>query len=280
MPPVVVGADAFGTVDPTVADVPVPDGPPAVHADAIAPAARRQRIDRTARGTRKPYETENLTDLDRVTGTEKTFFPPDATTRPFMRSTTRVPAGADTVTFQNLPTRTTFVIRGAPDPDVLARTGSAGAGTPADGAGDAAGVSFCDGAGAGAGAGAAAVSSAGTGTAAAISSATAVVRLLRTRSPPPSNTFNDDDVVPARKSSRFAVVESTPESLFALASARRRSATCAGVSARELPSTAAAAPATCGLAMEVPLSVAVAVDDDHHADTIDEPGANRSTQLP
>jgi len=42
----------------------------------------------------------------------------------------------------------------------------------------------------------------------------------------------------------------------------------------------AATPATCGDAIDVPLKVAVAVVEVHHADRIPEPGANRSTHVP
>ena len=42
----------------------------------------------------------------------------------------------------------------------------------------------------------------------------------------------------------------------------------------------AATPATCGEAIEVPLSVAVAVSDENHDDKIPEPGANRSRHVP
>jgi hypothetical protein len=42
----------------------------------------------------------------------------------------------------------------------------------------------------------------------------------------------------------------------------------------------AATPATCGDAMEVPLSVAVAVSELNQADKIPEPGAMRSRQPP
>ena len=42
----------------------------------------------------------------------------------------------------------------------------------------------------------------------------------------------------------------------------------------------AAAPATCGEAIEVPLSVAVAVFELNHADKIPEPGAKMSRHVP
>ena len=45
-------------------------------------------------------------------------------------------------------------------------------------------------------------------------------------------------------------------------------------------SNSAAAPATCGAAMEVPLATATALSDALRADVMSTPGANRSTQLP
>ena len=45
-------------------------------------------------------------------------------------------------------------------------------------------------------------------------------------------------------------------------------------------STSAAAPVTCGVAIEVPLIVLVAVLDVYHDDVMLEPGANMSTQVP
>ena len=58
------------------------------------------------------------------------------------------------------------------------------------------------------------------------------------------------------------------------------SRTCCGVASGFVPSTSAAAPATCGAAIEVPLIVAVAVSPVRAADRIRAPGANRSRQLP
>jgi hypothetical protein len=57
-------------------------------------------------------------------------------------------------------------------------------------------------------------------------------------------------------------------------------ATRAGVADGSAASTSAAAPATCGAAMEVPLIVLVAVLALNHAEVIEEPGANRSRQGP
>lgn len=42
----------------------------------------------------------------------------------------------------------------------------------------------------------------------------------------------------------------------------------------------AAIPVTCGVAIDVPLMVFVAVVFVDHADIIDDPGANKSTQVP
>ena len=42
----------------------------------------------------------------------------------------------------------------------------------------------------------------------------------------------------------------------------------------------AAAPTTCGVAIDVPLMVLVAVELVFHADVMPEPGANMSTQVP
>ena len=42
----------------------------------------------------------------------------------------------------------------------------------------------------------------------------------------------------------------------------------------------AATPATCGVAIDVPLIVFVAVSDVYHADVMLEPGAKRSRQVP
>src|ERR1044071_2680815 len=42
----------------------------------------------------------------------------------------------------------------------------------------------------------------------------------------------------------------------------------------------AATPATCGVAIDVPLMVFVAVSDVYHEDSIEEPGAKMSTHVP
>ncbi len=57
-------------------------------------------------------------------------------------------------------------------------------------------------------------------------------------------------------------------------------ATVAGVAVGSPCRYSAAAPATCGVAIDVPLSVAVAVSEVYHDETMLEPGANRSTQVP
>ena len=59
-------------------------------------------------------------------------------------------------------------------------------------------------------------------------------------------------------------------------------ATVAGEAPGEVDRYFAAAPATCGVAIDVPLIVFVAVVDvaDIQAEVIDEPGANRSMQVP
>ena len=57
-------------------------------------------------------------------------------------------------------------------------------------------------------------------------------------------------------------------------------ATCAGVRAGFCDKASAATPATCGAAIEVPLSVRVALSDECPADTMLEPGANTSRHEP
>src|SRR4051794_18301459 len=58
------------------------------------------------------------------------------------------------------------------------------------------------------------------------------------------------------------------------------SRTWAGVQAGWAPSTSATAPATCGLAIEVPLITAVAVSPVYDAEVIFTPGAKTSTHVP
>ena len=57
-------------------------------------------------------------------------------------------------------------------------------------------------------------------------------------------------------------------------------ATWAGVRVRCCPSSTAAAPATCGVAIDVPDRVLVAVGLVYQSETICEPGAKVSTQVP
>src|SRR2546429_53293 len=55
---------------------------------------------------------------------------------------------------------------------------------------------------------------------------------------------------------------------------------CAGVAPGLACRNRATTPATCGVAIDVPLIVLVAVSLVFHADRIEEPGANTSTTLP
>jgi hypothetical protein len=57
-------------------------------------------------------------------------------------------------------------------------------------------------------------------------------------------------------------------------------ATCDGVAVGFVSRYAATTPATCGVAIDVPLIVFVAASPDPHAEVIETPGANTSTQLP
>jgi hypothetical protein len=67
---------------------------------------------------------------------------------------------------------------------------------------------------------------------------------------------------------------------FGVAAVTRASRTWVGVRALFAPRRRAAAPATWGEAMDVPLMVFVAVDDVYQADLMLEPGAKMSRQLP
>ena len=67
---------------------------------------------------------------------------------------------------------------------------------------------------------------------------------------------------------------------FGVASLTRADITAEGEAAGTDERYLAAAPATCGAAIEVPLIVAVAVADEIPAETMEEPGANRSRQSP
>ena len=68
--------------------------------------------------------------------------------------------------------------------------------------------------------------------------------------------------------------------LFGVASAISVLATCAGVAAGFAARTSAAAPATCGGAIDVPLMVLVAVSFVFQAEVMAEPGAKMSVQVP
>ena len=57
-------------------------------------------------------------------------------------------------------------------------------------------------------------------------------------------------------------------------------ATWEGVAVGFVSRYVATTPATCGVAIDVPLIVFVAVSPDPHAEVIETPGANTSTQLP
>ena len=81
-------------------------------------------------------------------------------------------------------------------------------------------------------------------------------------------------------SSRFGEPEPGLETLFCVALAVIVPATVAGDAAGLPCRYKAATPATCGVAIDVPLIVFVAVSDVCQDDRIPEPGANRSRQLP
>ena len=66
----------------------------------------------------------------------------------------------------------------------------------------------------------------------------------------------------------------------AVASATSSLRTCDGVQDGFTEAISAAAPAACGVAIEVPLIVLVAVSEVFHAEVIEEPGANRSRHVP
>ena len=65
-----------------------------------------------------------------------------------------------------------------------------------------------------------------------------------------------------------------------VAEATTAAPTVAGVAVRLVSRYRAAAPATCGAAIDVPLSVAVAVFEVLQVDRMLTPGAKRSTQVP
>jgi hypothetical protein len=99
-------------------------------------------------------------------------------------------------------------------------------------------------------------------------------RASRTRAP-----ASDEDQVPTERS-RFAEpvpgLVTTP--VVALLASLSR--TWAGVRDGLVESTSAAAPATCGDAIDVPLIVLVAVFDEDQSEVMDEPGAKMSRQVP
>lgn len=82
------------------------------------------------------------------------------------------------------------------------------------------------------------------------------------------------------KTRRFGEPVPGDETMPDVAPATRRSVTCCGVRVGWPSSNKAAAPATCGAAIEVPLSVAVAVSFVAKAEVIELPGAKRSTHEP
>ena len=81
-------------------------------------------------------------------------------------------------------------------------------------------------------------------------------------------------------SSRLGVPSRGSVILLAVAFSTSAAATCAGVALGYRWRYSAAAPATCGAAMLVPLIVSSAVVLVYHADTMPVPGANRSTHDP
>src|SRR6266508_1394473 len=81
-------------------------------------------------------------------------------------------------------------------------------------------------------------------------------------------------------SSLFGEPEPGPPTLPSVALATRPSRTCCGVSLGWAASHRAAPPATCGLAIDVPLMVLVAVSPVAQADVMPDPGAKMSTQGP
>ena len=82
------------------------------------------------------------------------------------------------------------------------------------------------------------------------------------------------------KSSRFGDPVPAPVTTPVVESATRRSRTCAGVKLGFAESTNAAAPATCGVAIDVPLMVFVAVLEVFQAEVMLDPGAKMSRQVP
>jgi hypothetical protein len=81
-------------------------------------------------------------------------------------------------------------------------------------------------------------------------------------------------------SRRLGDCDPIPEMTFVVAPSRIAAATVAGVAPVLPESRSAAAPATCGAAMDVPDSERDPVVEVLEADTIAEPGANTSTHDP
>ena len=80
--------------------------------------------------------------------------------------------------------------------------------------------------------------------------------------------------------SRFGVFVPAEEMIPVVALAVITEANCAGVNTPFNCRVSAAKPATCGLAIDVPEMVLVAVVDPHHVEVIATPGANTSTHDP
>src|SRR5207249_3194530 len=80
--------------------------------------------------------------------------------------------------------------------------------------------------------------------------------------------------------SRFGEPVPVPDSLLTLALLTIAAWTVLGDASGSVARYSAAAPVTCGVAIEVPLIVLVAVLLVIHADVMLDPGANRSTQVP
>src|SRR5688500_4360655 len=95
-----------------------------------------------------------------------------------------------------------------------------------------------------------------------------------------SDTGAGDGAAASVLSSRFGVPAPGAAMTSVLVWASSFAETSAGLSAGFADSRSAAAPATCGAAMEVPLMVAFAVVELMPADAMPAPGAYRSTQGP
>jgi hypothetical protein len=97
-----------------------------------------------------------------------------------------------------------------------------------------------------------------------------------TPAPRPSSVY----CAPDQNSSRLAVPVGTPVSLFNDAALTIAFLTVAGEAVRLFCRNRAATPATCGVAIDVPLIVLVAVLLVNHAEVMLDPGAKMSTTLP